>query len=196
LISNICGELSVKKLAKRLGMHVHTLNRWVNALDKSFLLFFIEKYEIKLRERLKPKKKVFVIDNGIFYSASYRFSENKGRLMENLVAIELLRRKSYFRKQMEIYYYKDYNGREIDFIVKEGLKVKQLIQVTYSSSFDDIKDREWKNLLLAYEYLKEYNQNPELIVITWDYEDIKELSWYGHKGRIKFVPLWRWLLEI
>ncbi len=34
---------------------------------------------------------------------------------------------------------------------------------------------------------------PELLVITWDYEDEREVKWFGRKSRVKFVPMWRWL---
>ena len=69
-----------------------------------------------------------MVDTGLANFISFRAAENISRLMENLVAIELLRRKSYQQKDWEIYYWKDHQQREVDFVVKEGLKVKQLIR--------------------------------------------------------------------
>jgi len=88
---------------------------------------------------------------------------------------------------MEIFYWKDYQQREVDFVIKEGLKVKQLIQVSYASDRDEINEREIKSLLKASELLK----CKDLLCISWDYEDEEKIN--GKK--IKFVPLWKWLLE-
>jgi predicted AAA+ superfamily ATPase len=68
------------------------------------------------------------------------------------------------------------------------LKIKQLIQVTYASSKDEIEKREIKSLLKASELLKCKN----LLVITWDYEDELKIE----NKKIAFIPLWKWLLEI
>jgi len=73
-------------------------------------------------------------------------------------------------------------------VIKEGLKVKQLIQVTYVSSRNEIKKREIKALLKASEELK----CKDLLMITWDYEGEEEIK--GKK--IKFKPLWKWLLKM
>ena len=50
--------------------------------------------------------------------------------MENIAAVELKRRQS-FNPQIEIYYWKDYQQREVDFVVKKGLDVVQLIQICH-----------------------------------------------------------------
>ncbi|RLI90342.1 MAG: AAA family ATPase, partial [Candidatus Altiarchaeales archaeon] len=114
------------------------------------------------------------------------FEKDIGKRMENVVFLELLR-KTNKHPLLSFYYFKDYQGREVDFVVKECLKVKQLIQVTYASDRDEIDEREIKSLLKASELLK----CKDLLCITWDYEGEEEF-----KGReIKFVPLWRWLLE-
>lgn len=105
--------------------------------------------------------------------------------MENVVFLDLLRKKYLSAIPMEIYYYKDAFQHEVDFVIKEGLKIKQLIQVPYASAKDEIEQRELRSLLKASELLKCKN----LFVITWDYEEEEEFR--GKK--IKFMPLWRWL---
>jgi len=124
----------------------------------------------------------------------FKFSENLGKLMENAVAIDFLRRKSYFNPNLEIFYFKTQEGYEVDFLIKGRTRIEQLVQVSYANSFDEIDKREIRALLKAGELFKEHN--PKLIVITWDYEDERELSWFGKRGVIKFVPLWRWLLKL
>ena len=187
LISNASNELSVKNIKNILGLHVYTLQRWLRSVENTFLLFFVEKFSTKL----KVSKKIYLVDNGVFSSSGYRLSEGRGRLMENLVAIELLRRKSYWHSNWEIYYFKDYQQHEVDFLIKEGLRVKQLIQVTYANSFDEIDKREIRALLHAGNLFKSHK--PELIIITWDYEDERTISWFNKSAKIKFIPLWKWL---
>ena len=111
----------------------------------------------------------------------FSFSENLGKFIENCVAVELKR-----RGDSEIYYWKDYQNNEVDFVIKDDLNVKELIQVTYANSFDEVKERELKSLIKASEELKCDN----LTIIDWDYEEIRK---YDNK-EIKFIPLWKWLL--
>lgn len=100
--------------------------------------------------------------------------------MENIVAVELLRRSK------EIYYYKDKNGAEVDFVIKKGLKIDEMIQVCYNLSDIRIKNKEIKSLIKAGKELK----CQRFFIITWDYEDEEKYK----DSRILFVPLWNWLL--
>lgn len=105
--------------------------------------------------------------------------------MENIIAIELQRSK--FRDiPFETYYWKDYQQREVDFVVKQGTRVEQLIQVTYATDKEEIEEREIEALIKA---SSELNCN-NLLVISWDYDAEEKI-----KGKtIKFTPLWKWLL--
>jgi len=72
------------------------------------------------------------------------FFNDIGKKMENCVFVELLRRTN-IKPLMETFYWKDYQQREVDFVVKEGARITQLIQVTYASSRDEIEKREIKS---------------------------------------------------
>jgi len=128
--------------------------------------------------------KIYINDNGLA-SSLISFSSDIGKFMENLVFLELKKRE--LEGRHEIFYWKDYQGGEVDFVIKEGLKIKQLIQVTYASTRDEIEQREVKALIKASDLLK----CKDLLVITWDYEG--EEKFKGKK--IKFLPLWKWLLK-
>jgi predicted AAA+ superfamily ATPase len=155
-------------------------------ISTSRMLFFIEKFSFGARERLASPLKVYSIDTGLSNVIGFRFMENIGKCMENLVAVELQRK---FRKPIhEIFYWKDYQQHEVDFVIKEGLEIRQLIQVTYASNKDEIEKREIRSLIKASELLK----CKDLLVITWDFED--EIR-YEDKI-IKFLPLWKWLLTL
>jgi len=87
---------------------------------------------------------------------------------------------------LDVYYWKDHQQREVDFVLKEKDKVRQLIQVSYSVSDAPARERETRSLLKASEELKCRN----LLIITWDHEAEE-----GHgEKKIKFIPLWKWLL--
>ena len=190
-ISNSSSLISFNNLRKLYKVKsVETIKNYSEYLSNAYLLFFVQKFSFKLKEQEISPKKVYCIDNGIITTMAFRLSENLGRLMENLVAIELLRRKSYWHNNLEIFYWKDYQQREVDFIVKEPLRIKQLVQVTYASARDEIDQREIKSLLKASEIFKKHR--PELLVITWDYENEEKIK----NRKIKFLPLWKWLLEI
>jgi len=194
LLSNISNYVTYTSIKKYFNLgSEHTAKNYLNYLEEAYLFMFLDVFSFKAREIKKSPKKIYVIDTGFFNILGFRFSENMGRLLENLVAIELLRRKSYFNPNLEIFYLQTKEGYEVDFLIKENLRIKQLIQVTYANDFDEIDKREIRALLHTNELFKQ--DKPELIIITWDYEDEKELSWFGKKGKIKFIPLWKWVLN-
>lgn len=188
LVSNFSNEITFTKLKNMTSIkNVHTVKNYVDYLSTAYLTFIIERFSFKLKSQTIAPKKVYCIDTGIINSVAFRISENLGKLMENLVAIELLRRRSYWHPELEVYYWKDHQQREVDFVLKEGLKIKQLIQVTYSSSKDEIEEREIKSLLRSSEELK----CKDLLIITWDYED----DIHANNTKIRCLPLWKWLLS-
>ncbi|HJH28338.1 MAG TPA: ATP-binding protein [Methanosarcinaceae archaeon] len=88
---------------------------------------------------------------------------------------------------LEIYYWKDQQHREIDFVIKEGADVSQLIQVCHDIDNPKTKERELRSLVGA---AKELGCS-YLLVITWDYEYVEEFK----GNNIRFMPLWKWLQE-
>jgi hypothetical protein len=153
----------------------------LNHLENAYLLFFVPIYSYKIKDQKQYPKKIYCIDTGLINTVSFRFTEDTGKLYENVVAVELKRRKK------EIYYWKDANHWEVDFVLKDGLKVTQLIQVCYDTRNPETKNRELKSLVNAGEEFKCDN----LLVITKDYESEEEFK--GEK--IKFIPLWKWLMS-
>jgi predicted AAA+ superfamily ATPase len=189
LVSISASEFSINKLSNIFEVKDnHTLKNWIEALQNSYLFFTLHRYSPKLKEQIIAPRKVYCMDSGIVSTVGFKLSENFGKLMENLVAVELLRRKNYWFKEWEIYYWRDYQQREVDFVIKDGLKVKQLIQVTYASGKDEIEEREIRALIKASDLLK----CEDLLIITWDYEDEIEVE----NKKIIFKPLWKWLLQI
>jgi len=188
LISNVALEFTIRKLSNLLEVKdVHTVRNWLSALENSYLFFILERYSPKLKQQVIAPKKIYCVDNGLVNTMSFKLDENYSSLMENLVAVELLRRKNYWQNELEVFYWKDHQQNEVDFVLKEGATLKQLIQVTYASSKNEIKNSEIRSLKKASDELKCKN----LLIITWDYENELNLS----NKTIKCTPLWKWLLQ-
>lgn len=186
LIGNFSGEFSFTRLKNILGFNsVNTIQKYLYYIEEAYLILSLNRYSFKVKEQIKAPKKAYVVDNGFILAKSFQTSLNFGRLMENLVLGELLKRGQKLNEN--VFYYKTRNQKEVDFVIKEGLKVKSLIQVFYQSAAGDTEQREIKGLLEAGQELN----CDELLIITWDQEKEEKIG----KKTIKFIPLWRWLLS-
>jgi|SRR3989344_810215 len=163
-----------------------TILNYVSYIETSYFIHQLFFFSRTMKDQLQYPKKIYYIDNGFITSLSLKFSNNTGRLYENQVFIELKRRQIEDINQ-EIYYWKNAQHEEVDFIIKEGLSVKQLIQVCYDISDYDTKKREIKALLKASDELKCNN----LLVIT----ENKEMEEKIENKSVKYIPLWKWLLK-
>ena len=161
-----------------------TLQRYISYIENSYFAFSLPIFSYKIKDQMQYPKKIYFIDNAFINSISTKFSNNLGRLYENIVAVELKRRKK------EFCYWKNIEKEEVDFVIKNDSKAGQLIQVCYDISETDTKKREIRALLKASKDLKCKN----LLLINHDYFGEEELEWFGIKRKVKFVPLWKWLL--
>ena len=188
MISNFSNEITYRKLKDVVSIkNDHTIKKYVDYLSTSYLTFILERFSFKLKNQTIAPKKIYCTDTGMINSIAFRFSENSGKMLENLVAIELLRRKSYWQTDLESYYWKDHQQREVDFVLKNGPKIEKLIQVNYTSGKDEIDKRETESLVRASKALKCKN----LLLITFDYDDEITID----NIEIKCMPIWKWLLE-
>jgi len=185
LVANLALEFSYSSLRKALGLRsTATVEKYVRYLEEAYLVFVLSRFSFKLKEQLKAPKKAYFVDNGFVTARAFQFSQNTGRFMENMVFVELLRR-GYALKE-NLFYYKTRNNREVDFCLREGLKVSGLIQVCFDTSSPQARSREIKALVEAGKEL----QCASLTVLTWDMESKDTV-----KGAVvNFVPLWKWLL--
>ena len=190
LISNIANEYSYNSLTK-IGKikSSHTTEKYLGYLEESFILFSLNRFSYKIKEQLSSNKKIYCIDNGFIQAKALKLSPDFGKLYENAVAIEL--KKKELNNNIKIYYWKNQQQEEVDFVIKEGLKIKQLIQVCFNIKDLETKNREIRALIKAGKELKCNN----LLIITEDKETEEKTEWFGDKATIKFIPLWKWLLE-
>jgi hypothetical protein len=186
LISNFSNEFTYSKLSNIFNIKdVHTVKNYIDYLKEAFIIVVLDRFSPKLKQQVIAPKKVYVIDHGVCNFLSFKLSKNSGNLLENVICVELLRRKS-VNYCLEVYYWKDYQQNEVDFVIKEGQKIKSLIQACYDLSDLETKEREIKSLVKASKELK----CKDLFIINRD-KDGEEII----KGlKIKFIPLWKWLL--
>ena len=182
LITNHSNEFSYTRLKKALEFKsVHTVENYTDYLNEAFLIFNTERFSHKVKEQMKSPRKVYAYDTGVINAVKFKTAPDTGRLIENMVAIELL------RKGKEFYYYKTRDGKEVDFTVKEGLKVSQLMQVCHDIDDDKTKKREINALVKV----ADETGCDNLRVLTWDYEARES---FGER-EIHYLPLWKWLIK-
>lgn len=180
LLSNFCNPISANELAGELGLSsVATTKKFCDYLNEPYLFFYLPRFNNKLKLMNKAPKKVYVVDNGFVQSTAFNLSENLGRLLENQVFVELLRR-GYIPGQT-LFYYRTRNDKEIDFVTRKGAKVEQLIQVCYDMTSEKTRKRELDALVEAAEELHCDN----LLVITNSQEE--QIEWKDKTVYLKAV---------
>jgi len=186
-LTNISKPVTFGSLKKFLGLSLRTIERFSGYLETAYLIFLLKRFHPSLKEQEKAPRKVYAVDQGLVNISGFKLSENYGKNMENIVFLEL-KRKQLKEQSMELFYWADQFGREVDFIVKKGHKVTELIQVCYSIENPETRERERSALLKAMDLFK-VNFG---LVITWDFESEEKFG----KKRIKYYPLWKWLLKL
>ncbi|MFH1127480.1 MAG: ATP-binding protein [archaeon] len=172
--------------SKGIKLSEKTLYSYAELLEDVFFSFYLKKYYFSQRKSRLSTPKVYINDTGLIRGAlALRHEDEFGRFMENCVFLELKRMQNK-KPSIELYYYKTTDDREVDFVIREGKDVVEMIQVCYNLEDDDTQKRELTVLIKAADTLLCEN----LLVITWDLEEVKELK--GHK--IRFIPLWKWLI--
>ncbi len=175
LLTNTGKEFTYNSLRKIFGLgSTNTATSFISYLEDSYLVFTVPKFDYSLKRQLVNPKKIYSIDAGMSNANSASFSEDRGRVLENIVYLKLR------EKTKEIFYYK--RQRECDFVVKEGRKITKAIQACYSLD-EENQEREISGLVEA---LKEFKLQ-EGLIITHNQED--QLTIEGKKITVK--PAWK-----
>lgn len=177
LLSNFCNPISANGLAGELGLSsVATTKKFCDYLNEPYLFFYLPRFNNKLKLMNKAPKKVYIVDNGFVQSTAFNLSENLGRLLENQVFVELLRR-GYIPGQT-LFYYRTRNDKEIDFVTRKGTKVEQLIQVCYDMTSEKTRKRELDALVEAAE---EFHCDNPLVITNLS---VRKIKWKDLEIRI------------
>ena len=184
---NISPAVVVEKdLAELFGFKSHhTVDNYIGFLKEAYLIAGLPKYSTKSRIRVRDEK-VYPIDVALMDGrADAMAGENLGWRLESIVFVELLRRNRLLER--DVYYYKDAQGYEADFVVCKGSKVEEIYQVCYDMSKEKTRTREIRGLLTA---SKHTGCNNLFLITDTQREDLTA------DGRnIKILPAYEWLLS-
>ncbi|MCK5061147.1 ATP-binding protein [Candidatus Parcubacteria bacterium] len=175
VFSNVSKQTSSYKLEKNFGISSQNIRRYFEYFNEAFLLQFASFFSFSVKKQIYNPQKIFSIDTGLRNAVSFKFGNDIGKLLENIVFMEFLRKKE------QPYYWE--NGTEIDFLIRKGYQVSELFNVCYSLEDKQTLDREIKSLEKG---ITEFEKSKAKL-IYWEGQTIK------HSG-IKFVNILDFLL--
>lgn len=180
LVSNFCNLVTANDLATELGISsVNTVQKFMDYLHEPYLFYYLPRYNNKLKLMKKAPRKVYIVDNGFVRAKAFSLSENLGRLLENQVFIELVRRG--YNTETTIFYYRSRNDKEVDFVLRDGIHIKELVQVCYDLSSEKTEKREVDSIIESAGELK----CSKLTIVT--YNDERTINKNGYT--INIVPI-------
>ncbi|MFH2020571.1 MAG: ATP-binding protein [archaeon] len=177
-------ENVMKNMGHKIGKS--TLLELEQLFEIAYLAFFVPVFSTKIKDEALYPRKVYLGDTGFVYAA--RGKKNFGRSYENAVFLQLRRKLSPLE---QISYYRSVGNQEVDFVIRRGSEVKQLIQVVYDLDDEKTKEREIKALVEAAAEFELDGKKGELLIITKDYEAKEDVE--GRK--IIYKKLWKWLID-
>ncbi len=179
LFTNVANAATYNALKNTLGFKsVVSVRDYIGFLQEAYLIFEIFRYDFSLKKQYIHEKKLYCIDTGLRNAVAFRFSDDKGRLLENLVFIELLRRGK------SVYFFR--NPKECDFITEDRGVVTSAFQVCYELSREN-RNREIDGLIAA----MTAQTLAEGIILTYHQEETITRNGYS----IDVLPVWKWLIE-
>ncbi|OGR46725.1 MAG: hypothetical protein A2X33_03430 [Elusimicrobia bacterium GWA2_51_34] len=185
--NNYASKLSYQNIKEAYSLgSIHTVKNYLAYMQEAYLFFAVEAFSHKARERVRLPRKMYGIDAALLRSISVSGQKNEGRLLENLVYLELLRQKK------QILYYSDPQRKyEVDFVCRQSAGgAVELIQVCLDTGMAEVKERELRGLQSALNTFKNISPGG-LTLITRDRGGTERIA-----GRqVKCVPVWEWLLN-
>lgn len=152
LLSNPGALISYSKLKNILQLgSVNTVKNYLHYLESAYLIFTVDRYAFSVGDQAVAQKKTYGVDTGMMQAIGFHFSKNSGKYLENIVYLELRRRS---RNTGTIYYYNTENNLEVDFCLREGKNITQLIQVAEYIDAEKTREREIRALATAMQELK------------------------------------------
>lgn len=129
LAFQIGSEVSTVELGKQLGLDNKTVQRYLDLLEKSFVLVSLHGFSRNLRKEVSKMKKYYFMDLGIRNAVIANFNSlnlrnDAGQLWENYMILERIKRNSYSEKKANYYYWRTYDQKEIDLIEESGGRLR------------------------------------------------------------------------
>ena len=182
LLANTSSLSSTNKLKGLLGISYEKARDYSAFLEEAYLIFQLHRFSWSVKKQMANARKFYAIDTGLANRVSFQVGSRNGQNLENIVFIELLRR------GQEIFYYKTRNDREVDFLIKKGKVIKELIQVSYSLDDEQTRKREFSALKIAADELQE--STLRCMVLTMGHSE--SIKWQDRE--VEVINIIDWLL--
>ena len=182
LISNTGNINSYENLKKIIGAtNVSTIKNYLSAFQDVFLIYALPLFAYSVKKQIYNPNKYYAGDIGFYHAVGFSFSADKGRLLENLVLLDMLRNNN------DVYYWKSKKGFEVDFVINKKKQIVTAIQVCYYLSNEN-RDREVRALLAAANEL----DAQELQIITYEQNEVMKTE----SKSIEVISYLHWLMKV
>lgn len=180
--TNFTRKYSFNKIKRVIDFSVSldSIHRFSHYLKDAFLIDFVPRFSYSLRNQMQTARKVYFVDNGMHNAIAFKFSEDKGKLLENAVFSHLK------RQYKEVYYFCE--KQEVDFVLKQRLEIVELINVCYNLENKETLLRETSALVEAMKY---FNLKESKIIIAEG--ESRKITEQGFD--IQILPFYQWALE-
>lgn len=175
LLTNSGNEFTFNRLKNQFNLgSTNTAISYLSYLEESYLLFTIPKFDYSFAKQRSHAKKVYSIDPGLSRANTASLSPDRGRILENIVLLEL------FRQKKKVFYLK--NNFECDFIVQQKNQITEACQVCYELTEENMQ-REMAGL----QHAKNLTGAQSGFILTYNQED--EIN------GVPVLPVWKWCLS-
>lgn len=186
LISSISSLYSINKITDYLKSLGHKVSKTfvgncLNWFEDAYFLFSVKLFSASVNKQKTNPRKIYCIDHGMVQAVTPQITEDRGRLLENIVFLHLK------RQGQEIYYYRTKKGQEVDFIWIDQNRNKHLAQVSWSLQNEKTRKRELAALFIAMEEL----EIETAVIITHEENEIIQED----NKQIELLPAWQFLLR-
>ena len=186
LLNSISSKFNFESLVRALSQNVSapTVKNFVRFANEAYLICDLRAFSLSAKKRHKTDRKSYVYDTGFVKSMNISGGPDWGRLLENVVFLELLRRG--LRPNIELFYFNTKNNYEVDFLIRKG-ESYELIQVIWALGEQKTKEREIRALSEA---AKELNASSLKIITRGHQETVTQ-----NGIQIEILPAHNWLLN-
>jgi predicted AAA+ superfamily ATPase len=180
--ANFTGSYSFNKVKKvaDFALSLDSIHRFSHYLQNSFLISFLPRFSYSLKNQMQAQRKLYLVDNGLHNAIAFKFSEDKGKLLENAVF-------HHVKNKKEVYFF--FEKKEVDFVCKEGLKVTELINACYNIEDKETLLREISALVEGMNYFK--LKESKIIIAEGERKDLVEQGF-----KISIIPFYEWALGL
>ncbi len=179
LVSNLGCLFTYNRLAAAAGISDKTVKDYIGFFSAAFLLYPIERFDFSVKKRMRGPRKIYCVDNGLGTAASFSFSADLGRFLENMVFVDFLRR------GRKVYFYRTANGLEVDFYSPDREGAPVFLQVCADMTSEATRAREVRALVKA----ADEQGLDSGVIVTVDEESVIE----AQGMTIRVVPAWKYL---